>query len=628
MRPTPKSGPNTSPKTTEFGPRLAERFQVDLSGMVDLLSRHLYSGPQVYLRELLQNAVDAVTARRELDAGAEAKIRISASTDTLGRAMLEISDSGIGLTSAEAAELLATIGRSSKRDEDFGLGRTQFIGQFGIGLLAAFMVADSIEVVSKSARGDAPAIRWIGHADGTFEVTELPDGKLAIGSTVRLLARSDAEHWLSHDSALTLALEYGSLLPFDVAVRVPIQGAEPIWRRITEPELPWKQEHATPSDRHRALADYCESTFGFTPLASIDLALPLLGVSGAAFVLPQAISPASGRHRIYTKRMLLGSRVDRVLPEWSFFVRAVLDTELLSPTASREQLHDDETLLATREALGEQIKLWALEHLRDGSPLARSVLETHHLAFRALALSDDDMLELVAEVLPFETTDGPLTLAAAAAASGNEIVYTTTTEAYRRVASVARAQGLVVVNAGYVYDADLMQRLATRRDWRARELKSADLVQVLGLLDLEREMQLAIAISAAKDLLADDDCDVIARKFSPSTVPAMLLRDSEGEHRRERDRERAAAPALWSGLLDSFAEQSPKRSRTLVLNDASEVTRMLLAAPDAEVFAAVLRSLYLNAVMLAGEGLRQKESAALQEALGSLLELALRKDQP
>ena len=252
---------------------MPERFQVDLSGLVDLLSRHLYSGPQVYLRELLQNAVDAVTARREIDAGADATIRISTDIDAQGRTVLEIVDSGVGLTAAEAAELLATIGRSSKRDETFGLGRTQFIGQFGIGLLAAFMVADSIEVVSRSARGEAPAIRWIGYADGTFEVIEIPEREIEVGTTVRLLARTDTEHWLSHESVLALAIEYGSLLPFDVAVRVPIPGAAPVWRRITQAELPWQVEHARALDRERALAAHCERSFGFTPLAAIDLTL-------------------------------------------------------------------------------------------------------------------------------------------------------------------------------------------------------------------------------------------------------------------------------------------------------------------------------------------------------------------
>lgn len=600
---------------------MSERFHVDLGGMVDLLSRHLYSGPQVYLRELIQNAVDAVTARRELDPDVPARIRLSVDTDEQGHPSLLVEDTGIGLSAQEATELLATIGRSSKRDPVLGLGRSGFIGQFGIGLLAAFMVADRIEVRSLSARPGSVPIRWIGYADGTFEVSEDPDPAAAIGTRLTLIARRDAAHWLSEDAVLGLALDYASLLPFDIAMKVAVEGSEPLWRRITEPELPWKRSYSGPAERATALAEYCERTFGFAPLAHIDLSAPAAGISGVAFVLPQAVSPASGQHRVYMKRMLLGPRVDRILPEWAFFTRAVVDAEALSPTASREQLHDDEILLDVREALGAQLKEWARDTLRTPNGISRRVLETHHLALRAVALSDPDMLDLVAEVLPFETTHGPMSLTAAA--DGGELVYTSTTEAYRRVAAVARAQGLVVVNAGYVYDSDILERLAARSGWRVRELKSADLMQVLEPVDLAREMELAEVRARARELLSGDDCEVLIRRFEPGSVAAVLLRDPEGEHRRELDREREASPELWGGLLDAFAEPGDVRTRTLVLNDDAPLARRLLSAPPGEVFAAGLRSLYLSAAMLAGEGLRSEETAALGDALGVLLDAAL-----
>ena len=607
---------------------MSERFQVDLTGMVDLLSRHLYSGPQVFVRELLQNAVDAITARREIDPDALATVRITTGSDDAGRATLRVVDTGIGLTAAEAAELLATIGRSSKRDADLGLGRSEFIGQFGIGMLAAFMVADEIEVRSRSARPGAVPIRWTGRADGTFDVSELSraEAEVEIGTEVRLTARRDTAHWLTNRTVVDLASEYGGFLPFDVAVEVPVEGVGPLWQRITAPELPWRTEHAVPGERERSLARSCETLFGFTPLGQIDLDLPVAGVSGVAFILPQAVSPGSGQHRVYTKRMLLGTRVDRILPDWAFFTRAVIDAEGLSPTASREQLHDDEVLQAAREALGAQIIAWAARTLTSGSRLAADFIRTHHLALRALAVTEPDMLELVARVLPFETTDGPLTLAQVA--ERGEIVYSTTTESFRRVATVARAQGLVVVNAGYVYDLDLLQQLAERPGWTVRELSNADLVHVLRVPELERELEVADAVARSRELLAGADCDVIVRSFDPAAVPAMLLRDSAGEQRRDLERERSAAPGLWSGLLDAFADpDAGTRTRTLVLNDDSAVVRRLLAAPGGEVFDAGLNSLYLSAVMLAGDGLHSAEAVALGDALSVLLDASLRDGQ-
>ena len=145
-------------------------FQVDLRGVVDLLSRHIYSSPRVYLRELLQNGRDAITARAELDGiTAGRSIRISPihpDNDTF-----VMTDDGVGLTSGEMVELLSTVGRSSKRDI-FDLPRSDYLGQFGIGLLSCFMVADRIVIRSRSARGGA-AVEWIGNGDGTFSVNEI-----------------------------------------------------------------------------------------------------------------------------------------------------------------------------------------------------------------------------------------------------------------------------------------------------------------------------------------------------------------------------------------------------------------------------------------------------------------------
>ena len=168
-----------------------------------------------------------------------------------------------------------------------------------------------------------------------------------------------------------------------------------------------------------------------------------------------------------------------------------------------------------------------------------------------------------------------------------------------------------------------MARLGNRDGWQARELESSDLVQVLGIPSLERELELASVVARARQLLEDDDCDVIVRTFSPSSLPSILLRDSEGEHRRVLDRERNASPGLWQGLLDSFASDGQQKTRTLVLNDDSSVVQRLLSAPAGEVFAAGLKSLYLSAVMMAGEGLRSAESASLADSLRVLLDSAL-----
>ncbi len=169
--------------------------------------------PRVYVRELLQNAVDAITARRAADPAAPALIRIEPPEQT-GDGTLRVHDTGIGLTEAQVHELLATIGRSSKRDE-LGFARHEFLGQFGIGLLSCFLVADEIRVLTRHGDG----------ADGALDRLLRRPLRGADRRRARDPAsRAPRSRWCraaapsSGSTAATvteLARLYGSLLPVD-----------------------------------------------------------------------------------------------------------------------------------------------------------------------------------------------------------------------------------------------------------------------------------------------------------------------------------------------------------------------------------------------------------------------------
>ncbi|MCL2782684.1 MAG: HSP90 family protein [Propionibacteriaceae bacterium] len=597
-------------------------FQVDLHGVVDLFAHHLYSSPRVYLRELLQNAVDAITARRLSQPDCDATIRLC----ELDGGGLQVRDSGIGLTSQDAADLLATIGRSSKRVDDLESTRGDYLGQFGIGLLSAFMVAEQIEMYCRSARDlTAAPIVWRGSADGTYTLDEISldeyvgaTGGQAPGSTVRLRPRRDQEHWLSAETVQVLASDFGSLLPIDVAIEVHLGDGETLWRRLTEPQLPWQVHYSSSTERAAALATYCAKTLGFQPLTSFDLSVPVVGLTGVAFVLPVATSPASqNTHRVYLKQMLVGAQVPQLLPPWAFFVRCVVNSSALRPTASREALYEDDVLLATREALGRLVRDWMVGVLSGDGAIKRQFVRTHHLAIRSLALHDDDMLDLAATVLPFETTLGEMTLADFVEDQGC-IRYTTTVEDFRRIAPVARAQGLGIVNAGYVYDSDLLERLATRRPaWQVRALAASDVEQTLTVLEPAEELSCLDYLLAASPPLRELDCDLLMRRFEPNELPALFMTDSNIEHQRALRQTRDDVGGLWGGLLDDFTHE--ERRRRLVLNFDNSAVQALVACADEDVQTAGTRSLYVTARLLAGEPLRPRDAHMMNDALSALL---------
>ncbi|MFJ6570862.1 HSP90 family protein [Streptomyces sp. NPDC091292] len=612
---TPQSSPGT-PGPSSSAPRSEgspHAFQVDLRGLVDLLSHHLYSSPKVYLRELLQNAVDAITARRAEQPDAPARVRLYAEDGAL-----RVEDSGVGLTESDVHSLLATIGRSSKRAGGLEAARSDFLGQFGIGLLACFVVAERIRVVSRSARTpDAVPVEWTATDDGSYTVRTLPDAARAEpGTTVYLQARAGADEWLTEERVLSLARDFGTLLPYDVRVGDTA---------VTELPAPWDRPYPSPAARRVALARHCHDLFGFTPLDSIALDVPVAGVRGVAYVLPQAVSPAQrARHRVHLKGMLLTERAEQVLPDWAFFVRCVLDTDSLRPTASREALYEDETLAAVREALGERIRGW-LTGLAAGDPeRLGAFLSVHHLGVKSLARHDKDMLRTMLPWLPFETTDGRLSLEEFALRHP-VVHFTRSVEEYRQVAPIASAQGIGVVNGGYTYDTELVEALPSVRPATVVAELDADTVTAhLDTVEPGEELALAGFLAAARATLDPLGCDVALRAFHPLSVPALHLDDRAARHEQARAEAEEGADDLWAGILGSLRGSTP-RAR-LVLNHLNPLIRRISSLGDPELIGTAVESLYGQAMLMAQRPLRPADSALLNRAFIGLLEWATHTD--
>jgi molecular chaperone HtpG len=597
----------------------AYAFQVDLRGLVDLLSQHLYSSPRVYIRELLQNAVDATTARRLLDPSAPAAVRI-----VIDDAGLSVTDSGVGLTEADAHQFLATIGNSSKRDDLDG-ARKEFLGQFGIGLLACFTVADQIRVVTRSARTtDAPTVEWRGNSDGSYEVRVLARdaARPEPGTTVYLAPRDGAQRWFAPGLVADLARDYGGLLPGDVTVesaqgRVQVTGPRPPW------EQPAAEAGVSEAGRRAALLAYGEELLGFRPLDVMELEVPLVGVKGAGFVLPQAANPADvSRHRVYLKGMLLSDATAGLLPDWAFFVRCVIDADGLRPTASREALYQDETLALVRDKLGMSIRDWLTRLAAEDPQRLAAFLSVHSLGVKALARHDHELLRIMLDHLRFETTGGRVTLTEFAR-SHPAMYLAPTVEEFHQVAPIAAAQGIGVVNGGYTYDDELLPLLPQLLPGvTVAGLDAGVVTAALDPVAPDEELSVARLLAVARRHLDPLDCDVLLRAFRPVTVPALYLDSRAARAERTRAEVAASADDLWTEILGALKSTAPRAQ--LVLNYRSPLLRRLAAVSDEALLGVAVESLYGQALLMTHRPLRPADTALLNRAFGELLDRATR----
>lgn len=615
-----------SPQPPEQETAEAQPFQVDVRAVVDLLSRHIYSSPQVYLRELLQNGRDAIAARAAADPSAPAgELRISPASGAGSR--FRFVDNGIGLTREQAAELLSTVGRSSKRDEVLNLRREDFLGQFGIGLLSCFMVSDEIRVRSRAA-GSAP-IEWLGYSNGTFRVRELGEEEardLAVGTEVILAPRPDDAALLAPERVRALLALYGRYLP--LALRV--ETAEGSWESLSEPAL-FREVAREGSDLGEAQLELGRELLGARPLAAIEIVVPGTDTRGIAYVLPFAPAPGARQaSRVYLGRMLLGEAVEGLLPDWAFFVRCVIDTTGLSPTASRESLVDNEALEYTRAEIGQALRRWVMLQAATRPHRLAELVGVHQMALKALAVHDDELAELMLPWLKIETSAGEMTIREHLDRYA-ELRYTETVDEFRQIAQVATPED-PVVNGGYVYEAALLRRLPELADASVRRVDVAGELDNLQAPDLaDRESVVALE-ARAEEALAAVEIRVSVRRFAPEDLPALYVADPEVLRRMERSKAAEMAPGLWSqviGTADRVLEgyrgaqgREVARAR-LCLNWDSPLVRRLAELEDPLVFRRSIELLYVQAMLAGHRPLGTADRALLTTAMTDLVQLSI-----
>lgn len=592
------------------------RFQINLRGVIDLLSHHLYSSPGVYVRELLQNATDAIRARQLLEPGHIGTVRVELiEKQDGGPPTLLFSDDGVGLTEEEIHRFLATIGESSKR-EALAERRNDFIGQFGIGLLSCFMVCDELLVVTRSVKGDGRTMEWRGRHDGTYSVRPSEHPLAQPGTQVFLVARQDTVELFTPERVRQFALHYGGLLPFPILLT-----ADGSTSRINTEGAPWRRQYESASDRRAALLAYGREVFGSDFIDCIPLKASSGDVEGVAFVLP--FSPhynAKQKHRVYLKNMLLSESAENLLPEWAFFVKCVVNANELRPTASRESFYENDTLAKARESLGQALRRYLTELAKDDPRALQRLISLHGLSVKALALDDDDFYRLVIGWLPFETSLGMMTLADYRK-QNTTVRYVSSLDDFRQVARVAAAQGLCVVNAAYTYDTDLIEKLArVFPDAQVEPFSAAELPQSFEELTLDERESVFPLIRAAELALQPFRCDVAVKKFRPKEVPTLYSSDAEGAFRRDAERARDESDDLYGSMMDSMLGASPGSDRPLLtFNFLNPVVRKLAGVKDRALMKVSVEMLYVQALLLGHRPLSAKEMALLNQGLLGLI---------
>jgi len=586
----------------------SQNFSVDLHGMVELLSNHLYSGPQVFVRELLQNGVDALTARQdsEPDHAGSVRFRLHAVD---GRPAITVTDEGLGLTKNEAETFMSVIGRSSKRDE-IGMARESLIGQFGVGILSCFTVSETISVTSRSASDGATPIVWTGNADGTWSVDD-----------ATLVARPGDEKFFDPNFVLSHLRMYGEML--EHRVWFDDEGQTPVL--ITRDASLLEHPERSPAEVQQLARDL----LGIDPMDAFPITSAVGQAHGIAYVLPHEPAPNAVRSdRVYVKGMLVSESTDRLLPDWAFFVRCIVASDGLKPTASREELHVDGTLAQTRSELGDSVRSHLIRMAERDPDRLIGILRVHSQSMKALAIHDREFLRLVVDWLPIVSAEGNITFGEFRrrypVAS-----YTRTVDEFRQLAPLATAQGIGLVSGGYVHDIELIEAAAAElEDFTANVVQVEDLFGGFGELSAEQHAVAQPLVDLVKERIDGFNVDTEIRQFEPFETPALIVMDDFAFRRRSLQRQREQSGALFAGIVEAASQGETASGRPLFcLNIENPVVQRLTEmTDDPELVTNATEFLYLQALLMGHHPLQLEEAALMNTSLRAILDRAILGD--
>ena len=359
-------------------------FQAEVNQVLHLVIHSLYSNKEVFLRELVSNASDALDKLRfaSLTDGDLMKddpaLHIRITTDAEA-GTLTIEDSGIGMTKEELTEHLGTIARSGSRalmeqlKAQANGQAPQLIGQFGVGFYSAFLVANEVEVISKPAKG-GPAHRWVSEGKDTFTIEEAPRGPR--GTAVVLHLNADNKEFLDPYRLRELVRRYSDYVEHPIQMRKPVQGGAttdivPEWETLNRALALWQRPKNEITDaEHEEFYKHLARDFE-GPLARTQFRVEGNQEFVALLYIPRRapfdMDVQNKGVRLFVKRVFVMDDCTELVPEWLRFIRGVVDSNDLPLNVSREVLQDAAIVRGIKKQLTKKT-LDLLEELAKDRP--------------------------------------------------------------------------------------------------------------------------------------------------------------------------------------------------------------------------------------------------------------------
>ncbi|WP_026136462.1 molecular chaperone HtpG [Pseudomonas sp. CBZ-4] len=618
-------------------------FQTEVKQLLHLMIHSLYSNKEIFLRELISNASDAVDKLRFealskpelLEGGAELKIRVSFDKDAK---TVTLEDSGIGMSREDAITHLGTIAKSGTADFMKSLSGDQkkdshLIGQFGVGFYSAFIVADRVEVFSRRAGLDASqGVHWSSKGEGEFEIATIDKADRGTRIVLHLKAAEDefADGYRlrniikKYSDHIALPIE----LPKEQAVAEGEEKPAQEWEVINRASALWTRPRTEVKDEeyqefYKHIAHDYENPLSWSHNkveGKLEYSSLLYVPARAPFDLYQREAPKG--LKLYVQRVFVMDQAESFLPLYLRFIKGVVDSNDLSLNVSREILQKDPIIDSMKSALTKRV-LDMLEKLAKNEPEQyKGFWKNFGQVMKEGPAEDFANKEKIAGLLRFASTheeggEQVVSLAEylARAKEGQDKIYYLTGETYAQVKNsphleVFRKKGIEVLLLTDRIDEWLMSYLSEFDGKSFVDVARGDLD--LGNLDSAEEKKEAEEVAKAKEGLVERIKTALGDAVSEVRVshrltdsPAILAIGEQDLGMQMRQ------------ILEASGQKVPDSKPIFEFNPAHPLIEKLDGEQSEERFGDLSHILFDQAALAAGDSL--KDPAAYVRRLNKLL---------
>ena len=574
---------------------------VEIEHIFPVIKKWLYSEKEIFLREIVSNASDAVTKLRRLislgddtardipDEGFRIDVVLDKEEKTL-----TVTDNGIGMTKEEVEKYICQIALSGALDfiekyEGEGEAKNGIIGHFGLGFYSAFMVADTVDILTRSYTG-APAVTWTCNEQGSYVISDDSDGAPERGTSIVMHLGKEGEEYLNPSKLREILDKYCAFMPVEIyfddgenKTEEAINDTVPLW--LKNPSECTEEEYK--NFYHKVFNDYKDPLFWIHIKA--DYPLNFRGILYFPKINTEFES-LEGQVKLYYNQVFVADNIKEVIPEYLLMLKGVLDCPELPLNVSRSYLQNNGYVTKISNHITKKVadKLSSMFNLdRDNYEKQWSDIKTF---VEYGCLRDQKFYSKVESAIVFEKCDGKFVtvdeyLEAAKEKHENKIYYATSKISQAGYISMFEKDGIDVILLPHIIDTQFIQLIESKKEGVSFVRVDAELADSMKG-ETREDIPEALEIFKA---IVPEETEIKFESLKDETLPAVL--NVSEDSRRMEDMMRMYA---MGKDMPSFPAK-----HTLILNSANGVIRTL-GEKDKEKAAVIAKQIYGLCILTQG----------------------------